>query len=44
VRKADSLGKLCKADFPLLCHVDDIITKGAAVNIPWEAFTFEYNK
>ena len=43
VRKADSLGKLCKADFPLLCHVDDIITKGAAVNIPWEAFTFEYN-
>ena len=43
VRKADSLGNLCKADFPLLCHVDDIITKGAAVNIPWEAFTFEYN-
>ena len=43
VRKADALGNLCKADFPLLCHVDDIITKGAPVNIPWEAFTFEYN-
>ena len=29
------------ADFPLLLHIDDIITKKAAVNIPWEAFTFE---
>ena len=44
VRKADELGNLNKADFPLLCHVDDIITKCAEVNIPWEDFTFEYNK
>ena len=44
VRKADELGNLSKADFPLLCHVDDIITKHAEVNIPWEDFTFEYIK
>jgi glycerol-3-phosphate dehydrogenase (NAD(P)+) len=44
VRKADELGNLDKNDFPLLCHVDDIITKKAPVNIPWEEFTFEYNK
>ena len=44
VRKADELGNLNKADFPLLCHVDDIITKHAEVNIPWEDFTFEYIK
>lgn len=28
-------------DFPLLMHIDEIITKKAPVNIPWEAFTFE---
>ena len=27
--------------FPLLFHIDDIITNGAAVDIPWEKFTFE---
>jgi glycerol-3-phosphate dehydrogenase (NAD(P)+) len=25
-------------DFPLLLHIDDIITNGAPVNIPWEKF------
>ena len=29
------------AEFPLLMHIDEIITKKAAVNIPWEDFTFE---
>ena len=29
------------AEFPLLTHIDEIITKKAAVNIPWEDFTFE---
>ena len=29
------------SDFPLLMHIDEIITKKAPVNIPWEAFTFE---
>ncbi|MBQ7566866.1 MAG: glycerol-3-phosphate dehydrogenase [Oscillospiraceae bacterium] len=28
-------------DYPLLLHIDEIITDGKPVNIPWEAFTFE---
>lgn len=28
-------------DFPLLMHIDEIITQKKAVNIPWERFTFE---
>ncbi len=28
-------------DFPLLMHIDEIITKEKQVNIPWDAFTFE---
>lgn len=28
-------------EFPLLMHIDEIITQGKAVNIPWEKFTFE---
>ena len=27
-------------DFPLLMHIDDVLS-GGAVNLPWEAFTFE---
>ena len=27
--------------FPLLLHIDEIITQGKPVNIPWEAFTKE---
>lgn len=27
-------------EFPLLMHIDEIITQKKAVNIPWEAFTF----
>ena len=44
VRVANKLGKLKTEDFPLLCHVDDIISRKAEVNIPWESFTFCYNK
>ena len=29
------------AEFPLLMHIDEIITQGKEVNIPWEKFTFE---
>lgn len=36
-----SKGELDPADYPLLFHIDDIISRGAAVDIPWEAFTFE---
>lgn len=28
-------------DFPLLMHIDEIITQKKPVNIPWESFTFE---
>ena len=27
-------------DFPLLMHVDEILSENKAVNIPWESFTF----
>jgi hypothetical protein len=27
--------------FPLLMHVDEIISEKAPVDIPWETFTFE---
>ena len=33
-------GILDSADFPLLLHVDEIITDKKQVNIPWEKFTF----
>ncbi len=28
-------------DFPLLLHIDDILTQGREVDIPWDAFCFE---
>ena len=33
-------GVLNIADFPLLMHVDEILTEKKAVDIPWESFTF----
>ena len=33
-------GKADPDDYPLLMHVDDILTKHAPVDIPWEKFTF----
>ncbi len=42
VRAAAAAGKLEAAAFPLLLHIDDIITNKMPVNIPWEAFTSEY--
>lgn len=33
-------GQVDLKDFPLLMHVDNILTNHAAVNIPWEEFTF----
>ena len=35
-----SKGEIDLADFPLLCHIDDIILNGAPVDIPWEKFTY----
>ena len=37
VKIGKSLAK--KEDFPLLMHIDEILTKKAAVRIPWEDFT-----
>ena len=33
-------GILDKADFPLLLHIDEIISNNKEVNIPWEKFIF----
>ena len=40
VKKHIAKGKLSAKDFPLLLHIDEILTQKAPVNIPWEAFTF----
>ena len=44
IRVAAKNGVLNEKDFPLLLHADDILTKKAPVNIPWDDFTFEYTK
>ena len=44
VKIAANKGLLKTEDFPLLMHVDEILTKKKEVCIPWESFTFEDNK
>ncbi|MBQ9802172.1 MAG: glycerol-3-phosphate dehydrogenase [Clostridia bacterium] len=41
VKKSAEQGILDLADFPLLCHIDEIITEKKPVNMPWEAYTYE---
>lgn len=41
VRISGEKGLLNLKDFPLLIHIDEIITKKQPVDIPWEAFAFE---
>ncbi len=41
VKMSAKLGVLNTADFPLLMHIDEILTDKKAVNIPWDAFRFE---
>lgn len=41
VRVRAARGELSLEDFPLLMHVDEIINRGAAVDIPWDKFTAE---
>lgn len=41
VRALIETGKAAKEDFPLLLHIDDIINRGAMVDIPWSAFETE---
>lgn len=38
VRKMAAKGLLAEEDFPLLLHVDDVITRGVPVCIPWDRF------
>ncbi len=40
VKKSAEKGVLSLEDFPLLIHIDEIITQGAKVNIPWDSFTW----
>jgi glycerol-3-phosphate dehydrogenase (NAD(P)+) len=40
VKKNINNGILKKEDFPLLLHIDEILSDKKEVNIPWEAFTF----
>ncbi|MGN1409325.1 MAG: glycerol-3-phosphate dehydrogenase [Eubacteriales bacterium] len=40
VRKRAERGEAELSDYPLLMHVDDILTQKSAVDIPWEKFTF----
>ena len=41
VKALCAAGKLNAADFPLLRHIDEILTEKKSVDIPWEKFTFE---
>ncbi len=41
VRDKAARGLCDLKNFPLLMHIDEIITDAKAVNIPWDAFTFE---
>lgn len=41
VRRLIELGRAKAEDFPLLLHVDDIISRGAQVAIPWSSFETE---
>ena len=41
VKQASRRGVLDLADFPLLMHIDEILTEKKPVSIPWEKFTFE---
>ena len=41
VKALCAAGRLDAADFPLLMHIDEILTEKLPVNIPWEKFTFE---
>lgn len=40
IRKQIAAGKLDAEDFPLLLHIDEIVTNKMPVDIPWEKFTF----
>ena len=42
-RKAE-LGLVSLADFPMLCHSNDVLENGKDAELPWESFTFDHTK
>lgn len=42
MRVKASKGSANLSDFPLLMHIDDIVSNGAEADIPWESFVKEY--
>lgn len=42
VKKSAELGRVDLKDFPLLLHIDEILSQKKRVDIPWEAFTFRH--
>lgn len=40
IKKGIARGTLKAEDFPILLHIDEIITDMKPVNIPWESFTY----
>ncbi len=40
IRKNAETGALNLADFPILLHIDEVLTKNVPVSIPWEGFTY----
>ena len=40
IRQNIAKGVLDAKDFPLLLHIDEIVTEKRPVNLPWECFTF----
>ena len=38
MRRMEKQGKVNCADYPLLMHVDDMISRGAKLDIPWDRF------
>ena len=41
MRNRIAAGVLNAEDFPLLLHIDEILSEKKPVDIPWEAFTYE---
>ena len=44
VRRLIAAGRCAQSDFPLLMHIDDIINRGAPVDVPWTAFETEFGR
>jgi len=41
VKTLCAAGRLEAKEFPLLMHIDEILTEKKPVDIPWKSFTFE---